>query len=149
MYLEKKKRKNMNIVNKPQQWVDFQFDTNTIKKHNNLIISGYDQIKNTHRFIETLLNAAYKKPGVWTAVSHEEMAVAGTQTNRDKWDDVGKVPFYCDLRKSERYQPLNKALENNPQVNSLIGHSLTGSVILEKQLQNPEKFAIVTCNAPV
>ena len=42
MYHQKKKRKNINIVNKPQQWVDFQFDTNTIKKDNNPIISGYD-----------------------------------------------------------------------------------------------------------
>ena len=60
MYLEKKRRQNINIVNKPQQWVNFKFDTNTIKKHNNPVLSGYDQIKNTHRFNETLLNAAYK-----------------------------------------------------------------------------------------
>ena len=139
MYLQKKKRKNINIVNKPQQWVDFKFDTNTIKNNYNPIISGYDQIKNTHRFNEILLNAAYKNKaeGNWSAVSGRKVAVAGTQTNRDKWDDVTKIPFWGDLRKSERYEQLNKKLLDYPDVNSLIGHSLAGSVVLEKQLQNP------------
>ena len=151
MYLEKKKRKDINIVNKPQQWVDFKFDTNTIKKDNNPIISGYDQILNTHKFNEVLLNAAYKNKaeGNWSAVSGSVMAVAGTQTNRDKWDDISKVPFWGDLRKSERYQQLNKALENNPQVTNLVGHSLAGNVILEKQKNNPGKFETTTYNAPV
>jgi len=151
MYLQKKKRKNINIVNKPQQWVDFKFDTNTIKKDNNPIISGYDQIKNTHRFNEILLNAAYKNKaaGNWSAVSGRKVAVAGTQTLRDKYDDVTKIPFWGDLRKSERYEQLNKKLLDYPDVDSLVGHSLGSSVILEKQIQNPGKFQTTTYNAPV
>ena len=77
------------------------------------------------------------------------MAVAGSQTKRDWWDDVTKVPFWGDLKKSERYGQLNKALEQNPNVKNLVGHSLSGSVILEKQINNPGKFQTTTYNAPV
>ena len=66
------------------------------------------------------------------------------KTWRDKYDYVTRSPAWGDLRKSERYQQLNKALENNPQVTNLVGHSLAGSVILEKQKQNPGKFETTT-----
>ena len=52
----KKRRTHINIVNKPQQWRSFSVDDIKINKPNkidNPIISGYDQIKNTHRFNET------------------------------------------------------------------------------------------------
>ena len=79
----KKRRKNINIVNKPQQWRSFSVDDiklNKPDKIKNPIISGFDQIKNTHRFNETVLRAAYKKPNDWTAVSGDKMAVDGSQT---------------------------------------------------------------------
>ena len=60
----KKRRKNISIVNKPQQWRSFSVDDikiNKTNKINNPIIDAFDQIKNTHRFNETLLKNAYKK----------------------------------------------------------------------------------------
>ena len=54
----KKRRKNINIVNKLQQWRSFSVDDIKISKPNkirNPIIDGYDQIKNNHKFNETLL----------------------------------------------------------------------------------------------
>ena len=45
MYLNKKRRKDIKITNKLQQWKNF----NT-KDLSNPMILGYDQIKNTHRF---------------------------------------------------------------------------------------------------
>ena len=80
MSLLKKRRKNINIVNKQQRWRSFSVDDiklNKPDKIKNPIIDGYDQIKNTHKFNETCLRAAYKKPGDWTAVSSNKMAVAG------------------------------------------------------------------------
>ena len=153
-YLNKKRRKNINIINKPQQWRSYSVDDIKISqpnKINNPVINGYDQIKNTHKFNEFLLKQAKKAgaEGNWSAVSGDKMAVAGSQTKRDWWDDVTKVPFWGDLKKSERYGQLNKALEQNPNVKNLVGHSLSGNVILEKQINNPGKYETTTYNAPV
>jgi len=147
----KKRRKNINIVNKPQQWRSFSVDDIKLTKQNNIknpIIDGYEQIKNTHKFNETLLRNAYKKPGNWTAVSDDKMAVAGSQTARDWYDDITKIPFYGDVRKSERFSQLNTALTKHPETKQLIGHSLAGSVILEKQKYQPN-LETITYNAPV
>jgi hypothetical protein len=147
----KKRRKNINIVNKPQQWRSFSVDDIKLTKQNNIknpIIDGYEQIKNTHKFNETLLRNAYKKPGDWTAVVGDKMAVAGSQTKRDWYDDITKIPFYGDVRKAERYQQLNTALTKHPETKQLIGHSLAGSVILEKQKYQPD-LETITYNAPV
>ena len=147
----KKRRKNINIVNKPQQWRSFSVDDIKLTKQNNIknpIIDGYEQIKNTHKFNETLLRNAYKKPGNWTAVSDDKMAVAGSQTKRDWYDDFTKIPFYGDVRKAERYQQLNIALTKHPETKQLIGHSLGSSVILEKQKYYPN-LETITYNAPV
>ena len=153
-YLNKKRRKDINIINKPQQWRDFSVDDikiNKPNKPNNPVINGYDQIKNTHKFNEFLLKQAKKAgaEGNWSATSGDKLAVAGSQTKRDWYDNVTKIPFYGDLTKSERYTQLNKALEKNPNVNNLVGHSLGGAVILEKQINNPGKFETTTYNAPV
>ena len=147
----KKRRKNISIVSKPQLWRSFSLDDIELSKPNkikNPIIDGYDQIKNTHRFNETLLRAAYKKPGDWTAVSSGKMAVAGSQTKRDWIDDVLRIPVWGDLRKSERFGQLNTALQKHPETKQLIGHSLGSSVILEKQKYYPN-LETTTYNAPV
>ena len=50
MSLLKRRRKNINIVSKPQQWRSFSVDDiklNKPDKIKNPIIDGYDQIKNT------------------------------------------------------------------------------------------------------
>jgi len=74
--------------------------------------------------------------------------IAGSHTARDWWDDVTKVPFWGDVRKSERYQQADKALKANPKVTRVVGHSLGGAVALEAQKQNP-KLASRTYGAPV
>ena len=51
MYLDKKRRKDIKIKNKLQQWKNFNTDEiKNTKDLSNPMISGYDQIKNTHRF---------------------------------------------------------------------------------------------------
>ena len=130
-YLNKKRRKHINIINKPQQWRSFSHgDDVKIIKPSNPVINGYDQIKNSHRFNEFLLKQAKKAgaEGNWSAVSGDKLALAGSQTKRDWYDNVTKIPFYGDLKNSQRYKQLDKALEINPNVKNLVGHSLAGSV---------------------
>ena len=43
---------------------------------------------------------------------------------------------------------LNAALEKNPQVKSLLGHSLGGAAVLEKQIQNLGRFETTTYASP-
>ena len=79
------------------------------------------------------------------------MYVAGSHTKKDWYDDVTKVPsIWGDLRQSTRYQAVEKALQENPQVNRVIGHSLGGSVALqlEKDYSNQIKTSR-TYGAPV
>ena len=60
----------------------------------------------------------------------------------DKTKGVG------DLKTSQRYQSLDNYLQTNKGINELIGHSLGGSVILEKQQQDPS-YTTYTYGTPV
>ena len=59
--------------------------------------------------------------------------IAGSHTKRDWWDDFTKIPFWGDLRNSERYQKVVEAFKNRGEINTVVGHSLGGSVALEIQ----------------
>lgn len=83
-------------------------------------------------------------------IENNTMYVAGSHTAKDWWDDITKVPFYGDLRKSTRYQAVDKVLGENPNIEYLVGHSLGGSVVLELQKQYPDRgFKTRTYGAPV
>jgi hypothetical protein len=100
--------------------------------------------------------------------------VAGSHTARDWFDDVTKIPQWQDvpipnyltsimnswwgrellgtgdLRKSERYQRAEEMVKNDPKIDTLIGHSLGGDVVLQLQKDYPERnFKTVTYGAPV
>ncbi len=64
-------------------------------------------------------------------VHGDTMYVAGSHTLKDFYDDLTKVPFYGDLRNSTRYKNSLEGLMHNPQVHTVVGHSLGGSVALE------------------
>ena len=120
------------------------------KDLSNPIISGYDQIKNTHRFNESLLKQAYLQgaEGNWSVVSGDKLVLAGSQTKQDWRDNFLRLPWN-NVKNAERYSQLNKELENNDNIKQLVGHSLAGAVVLEKQKQHPDKFETVTYNAPI
>ena len=59
------------------------------------------------------------------------MYIAGTHILQDRYGDITKIIFWGDLRNSKRYQAAKEALMENPQVKTVIGHSLSGSVALE------------------
>ena len=66
------------------------------------------------------------------------MYIAGTHTYRDVWD-WGRIPL-GDVKNSERYQQATEALNNNPQVTEVIGHSLGSNVAADLNKQNNNQF---------
>jgi len=77
------------------------------------------------------------------------MYVAGSHTAKDWYDDFTKIPVWGDLRESTRYQEALKAFrESNVKIDTLVGHSLGGSVVLEMQ-KNFEGLKTRTYGAPV
>ena len=78
------------------------------------------------------------------------MFIAGSPTARDWFDDFTKVPAWGDLKKSARYQKTQKEFENQEQIDTVVGHSLGGSVSLELQKNYPDrKLKSRTYGAPV
>ena len=78
------------------------------------------------------------------------MYIAGSHTDKDWYDDVTKIPVWGDVRNSTRYQAVEKALKENPQVNRVIGHSLGGSVALQLERDHPNQIKFSrTYGAPV
>ena len=94
------------------------------------------------------LSRAYNAPNS-IYVDGNKMYIAGTHNLRDVYDDITKIPFWGDVRNSERYQQAEAALKDNPQVDTVIGHSLGGSVALEINKQNNNQFKTRTYGAPV
>ena len=78
------------------------------------------------------------------------MFIAGSHTARDWFDDITKVPAWGDLRNSDRYQKVQTKFEEQDQIDTVVGHSLGGSVSLELQKNYPErKLKSRTYGAPV
>ena len=67
------------------------------------------------------------------------MFIAGSHTARDWFDDFTKVPAWGDLRGSERYQKALEEFKNQRQIDTVVGHSLGGSVSLELQKNYPDR----------
>ena len=76
------------------------------------------------------------------------MYVAGTRNATDVWDDITKVPFNL-TRHADRYKSAKKVLDENPQVEQLIGHSLSGSIIQDLNKDNGKRYITRSYNAPI
>lgn len=72
----------------------------------------------------------------------------GEIAKRTKEYVMDKTKGIGDVKASQRYQSLDKYLQKNQGINELVGHSLAGSVILEKQQQYPT-YTTYTYGAPV
>ena len=68
------------------------------------------------------------------------MFIAGSHTARDWFDDITKVPKWGDLRGSERYQKVLEEFINREEIDTVVGHSLGGSVSLELQKNYPKQI---------
>ena len=78
------------------------------------------------------------------------MYIASSHTARDWFDDFTKIPFYGDLRDSERYQKAYEAFRYRGEIDNVVGHSLGGAVTLEMQKNYPDRIKTTrTYGAPV
>jgi hypothetical protein len=71
------------------------------------------------------------------AVRGDTMYVAGSHYAIDWLDDLTRVPFWGDVKKSYRYKQVDKVLDANPQIHTIVAHSLGGSVAHELQRNHP------------
>ena len=66
------------------------------------------------------------------------MFIAGSHTARDWFDEFTKVSAWGDLKNLERYQKAIEEFENQGQIDTVVCHSLGGSVSLELQKNYPD-----------
>ena len=108
---------------------------------------GFNNNNNFHKLNEIGLNKAYNNNNK-IHVEGNTLYVAGTSNLKDIFDDLTKIPFYGNLKDSTRYNQAKTALDANPNITNLVGHSLGGSVILDIQ-KNNSKMTSTTYGAPV
>ena len=98
------------------------------------------------------LEKAYKAPN-YIYQDGSTLFIGGTQTARDVWDDITKIPFN-KVDQSKRYIDANKIVENNildkHPINNIIGHSLgalVGLKLVDKHTEHP--MTTTSYGAPV
>ena len=123
---------------KQQQYVNSYFKPVNSMKIDNIIKQAIpDKLSNSNISDSEGLSRAYNAPNS-VYIDGNRLFIAGTHTPRDVWD-WGKIPL-GDVVNSERYQQAAEALRNNPQVDTLITHSLGSSVGAELNKQYDNKF---------
>jgi pimeloyl-ACP methyl ester carboxylesterase len=93
----------------------------------------YDQITDSEG-----LKRAYDHGDYY--IHGKTMFIAGSHTARDWFDDLTKIPVWGDLKDSERYQKVLEVFKNRGEINTVVGHSLGGSVSLELQKNFPDRI---------
>ena len=135
----KKKRKYLNSYFKPI----------TSMKTNKIINEAIpDTPKNSNSGLSDSegLSKAYSAPNA-VFVDGNKMYVAGTRSFGEAARDWWKIPAgkTTDI---ERYGQLTEALKNNPQVDTIISHSLGASAVAELQKQTNNKYMARYYGAP-
>ena len=121
-YLHKKKHHSFDNIrpNIYNQRVDNNITKQFKQLHNNEYIT--DKITDAQGLERAYADGDYYIHG-------SDMYIAGSHIAKDFYDDVTKIPVWGDLRNSTRYQAARDALMQNPQVKTVIGHSLGASVV--------------------
>ena len=96
--------------------------------------------------IEGLKRAYASDSGAY--IHGNRMYVAGTRNLRDVYDDITKVPFSL-TRHSDRFKSAKRVLDENPQVETLIGHSLAGAIVQDLNKDNRMRYVTRSYNAPI
>lgn len=85
-----------------------------------------------------------------THMHGETLYIAGSSNREDWYDDFTKIPFWGDLQQSTAFKDAEKTFVDNPQIKTLVGHSLGSSIGLELQKTYPERNVNVrTYNGPI
>ena len=130
-------------------YVNSYFKPVNSMKINSIINKVHDDINNHSKVsINDGFTKAYNAPNS-IFIDGNKMYIAGTHNMRDVYDDITKIPFWGDVKNSERYQQAETSLRDNPQVDTVFGHSLGGSVAIELNKNNNNKFKTATYGAPV
>ncbi len=108
---------------------------------------GFNSNNNFHKLSEKGLNKAYNNLNK-IHVQGDTMYIAGTSNLKDVYDDITKIPFVGTITDSTRYNQAKTALDLNPNITKIVGHSLGASVGLEFQKNNP-RYNTTTYGAPV
>ena len=135
-----------------------KFKNNFINNSNSFDNQFHDIVKKTDVSSETIgverisdatgLDRAYKDGD--THLNNKTLYIAGTHTLQDAYDDVTKIPFWGSVTDATRYKAAEKVINDNPQIENIVGHSLAGSVALELQKQYPDRnLKVRTYGAPV
>ena len=121
-------------------------------KYNNKIqltkTIGFNNNVHFHKLNEIGLNKAYESNNK-THVDNDTLYIAGTSNLRDVWDDITKIPFWGNIKNSQRYKQAEQVLNNNPKVKNIVSHSLGSSVALEFEKDNKDRFKTTTYGAPI
>ena len=96
--------------------------------------------------IEGLKRAYASDSGAY--IHGNRMYVAGTRNLRELYDDITKVPFSL-TRHSDRFKSAKRVLDENPQVETLIGHSLAGAIVQDLNKDNGMRYVTRSYNAPI
>ena len=129
MYKKRKHYKNLNDYVRPA----------TSMKVNRVITQAIpDGPKNSGLSDSEGLNRAYTAPNA-VYIDGNKAYVAGTRSAWEAIMDWNRIAKW-DTQHIERYSQLMQALESNPQVDTLIGHSLGASTAAEVQRQTNNKY---------
>jgi hypothetical protein len=133
---------------KHHQYVNSYFKPITSMKLNKIISKANDD---NHHHYKTIadnegLYKAYNAPDA-IYVEGNRMYVAGTRSIGEAVRDWWKIPTgkTVDI---ERYGQLTEALRKNPQVDTLISHSLGANAVAELQKQTNNKYMARYYGAP-
>jgi len=90
------------------------------------------------------LDQAYSHPDN-VVVKGDTMYIAGTHSMRDVITDIS-IPFGM-IERTERYRQARDILAKNPDVTTVVGHSL-GGIIAEHLVKNSSHLSAVSYSAP-
>jgi pimeloyl-ACP methyl ester carboxylesterase len=140
----------MNKRKKHHKYLNDYFTPVTSMKMNNIIkqaIPVYPDPPPNHGLSDAEgLARAYSAPNA-VYVDGNKAYIAGTRSIGEAFRDWGKIARW-DTTHIERYGQLTEALKNNPQVDTLIGHSLGASAVAELQRQSNNKYLARYYGAP-
>jgi len=134
---------------KHHKYLNDYYQPATSMKINNIIrqaIPDIPQPKNSGMSDYEGLQKAYSAPNA-VYIDGNKAYVAGTRSFGEAVRDWGKIATW-NTTHIERYGQLTEALKNNPQVDTLIGHSLGASTVAELQRQTDNKYQARYYGAP-
>ena len=73
-----------------------------------------------------------------THIDGDTMYIAGTRNFRDVYDDITELPFGL-TKHADRYRQAEEVLKEKPNVNKLVGHSLSSAVSDELRKAHPDR----------